>query len=229
MGQAALRVKICGITKPDQGHAIAEAGASMLGFICVPVSPRYVTPAQIAQVVATLPLSPDTGRPGCECVGVFVNASLEVIQETVAIAQLTGVQLHGDESPEFCRQLKQLLPDLELIKALRIPSAEALNQANLYDQAVDTLLLDAYHPTLSGGTGKTIDWGSLQHFQPTRPWLLAGGLTPDNVLEALQLTHPTGIDLSSGVELSPGIKDLQKINQLFTVLKTFNPLASFVS
>jgi phosphoribosylanthranilate isomerase len=215
MGHTALRVKICGITQPSQGRAIAELGAAMLGFICAPVSPRFVTPVQIAEVVSALPLDSQTGALVCDRVGVFVNASLEIICETVAIGRLTGVQLHGDEPPAFCQQVKHVLPEVELIKALRIASWEALEQARLYDSVVDTLLLDAYHPTLLGGTGHTLDWSSLQAFAPQTPWLLAGGLTPDNICAALTLIHPDGVDLSSGVELSPGNKDLQKVAQLF--------------
>lgn len=215
MSRTALRVKICGITQPAQGRAIAEMGAAMLGFICAPMSSRYVTPAQIAAVVSALPLDSETGDIACDRVGVFVNASLEVIRETVAIGRLTGIQLHGDEPPAFCQQVKHVLPEMELIKALRIASREALEQARLYDRVVDALLLDAYHPTLLGGTGHTLDWRGLQAFSPQTPWLLAGGLTPDNILEALALVHPDGIDLSSGVELAPGNKDLQKVAQLF--------------
>jgi phosphoribosylanthranilate isomerase len=214
----ALRVKICGITRPEQGRAIAIMGAAALGFICVPESPRYVTPEQIRAIVTELPLVPDTLQPICSCIGVFVNSSLDVIEQTVAIGQLTGIQLHGDESPEFCQQVRERCSGVEIIKALRIKSSSALHQAMLYQHWVDTLLLDAYHPSLAGGTGQTLDWASLQQFRPTCSWLLAGGLTPDNVLLALQQVHPDGIDLSSGVEFSPGNKNLEEVARLFAVL-----------
>jgi len=220
MERTALRVKICGITQPDQGRAIVEAGATVLGFICAPASPRFISPPQIAQIVAALPQNYLTGHLSCDRIGVFVNASLDTIYETVAIGQLTGVQLHGSESPDFCHQVKQMLPNIELIKALRIPSAEAINQAVDYYGSIDTLLLDAYHPTLAGGTGKTLDWKSLENFHPDVPWFLAGGLTPENILTALQRIHPNGIDLSSGVEINPGNKDLQKVAQLFRNLES---------
>ncbi len=224
MKRTTFRVKICGITQPDQGRAIAEAGAAMLGFICVPVSPRYVTPAQIAEVVAALPIALQTGEIVCDRVGVFMNAPLATIRETVAIGHLNGVQLHGDESPDFCHAVKQALPQVEVIKALRIATAEALQTADPYAAVVDTLLLDAYHPTLGGGTGKTLDWQTLQSFAPPVPWLLAGGLTPDNVLAALQIIQPQGIDLSSGVERSPGDKALPKVMQLFQNLASLAPV-----
>ena len=206
-----MRIKICGITQPDQGCAIAALGATALGFICVPASPRYVSPEKIKAVVEQLPENIDR-------IGVFANSTWEEICQTVAACGLTGVQLHGDESPEFCHQVRQALPNVEVIKALRVRSSEALAQANVYTSWVDTLLLDAYDPQQLGGTGKTLDWGNLQQFKPGCPWLLAGGLTPENVLEALNQVHPNGIDLSSGVERAPGDKDLTKVAQLFEQL-----------
>ena len=207
-----MRIKICGITKPEQGKAIATLGATTLGFICVERSPRYVTPQQIAMITDNLPAK-------VEKIGVFANASQQEILTIVTESHLTGVQLHGDESPQFCQSLRQLLPSqIELIKALRIKNLDSLTNAQIYYDLVDTILLDAYHPQLLGGTGKTLDWQDLTNFQPPLPWLLAGGLTPDNVLEALKRVHPQGIDLSSGVERSPGDKDLAKVEKLFQQL-----------
>lgn len=206
-----MRVKICGITKPDQGKAITELGATTLGFICVQSSPRFITPQDIQAVIEILPIT-------VERIGVFANASLEEIRQTLTEAELTGIQLHGSESLEFCDRLRQSFPNLEIIKAIRVKTPEALNLAQTYIDHVDTLLLDAYHPQQLGGTGHTLDWNSLQQFRPSIQWLLAGGLTPDNILEALNLLQPDGIDLSSGVEQSPGDKDLAKVTQLFQVL-----------
>jgi phosphoribosylanthranilate isomerase len=206
-----LRLKICGITQVAQGQAIAALGAHALGFVCVPASPRFVTPEQIQSIAELLPSS-------LQRIGVFANSSLEQIQEFLAIAPLTGIQLHGDESLRFCDQLKQRWPDLELIKALRVRSSDTLDLAHHYAQGVDTLLLDAYDPSQLGGTGKTINWSILQNFQPLVPWLLAGGLTPENVRVALEQVHPNGIDLSSGVERSPGDKDLSRVAELFSRL-----------
>lgn len=206
-----MRIKICGITQPDQGRAIATLGATTLGFICVPASPRYVNPQQIRAVVDQL--------PEIDSIGVFANTSLEDICQIVAISGLTGVQLHSDESPQFCHQLRSFLPKVEIIKALRIRNSQALAQADMYTNCVDTLLLDAYDPQQLGGTGKTLDWASLQQFQPSCPWLLAGGLTPNNILDALNKVQPQGIDLSSGVERAPGDKDLTKVAQLFEQLR----------
>jgi phosphoribosylanthranilate isomerase len=209
-----LRVKICGITKPEQGWAIAQLGATALGFICTHQSPRYVTPEQIREIVDRVAKSDHTAG-SVDRVGVFVDASLEEIERVVAIARLNVVQLHGNESPETCQKIRTALSQVELIKALRVRSLEILHLANQYAEVVDTLLLDAYHPGLYGGTGQTLDWQVLRSFHPACPWLLAGGLTPENVLEALSQVQPDGIDLSSGVERSPGDKDLDKVALLF--------------
>lgn len=210
-----MRIKICGITQPQQARAIAHLGATTLGFICVPTSPRYVTCGQIQTVVAQLPHS-------IERIGVFANTHAKQIWQVAITAKLTGIQLHGDESPQFCAQLRQLLPDAEIIKALRIRDRATLAVADSYTRCVDTLLLDAYHPQMLGGTGKTLNWETLQQFCPDCPWFLAGGLTPENVLDALTQLQPHGIDLSSGVERAPGDKDLTKVAQLFEQLKTRN-------
>ncbi len=207
-------VKICGITQPQQAQAIAELGATAIGLICVPASPRYVTVDQIQAVTAALP-------PRVERIGVFANTTVEQITQTVNQTQLTGVQLHSQESVEFCDRLGQCLQTVKLIKALRVKNVADLQQATGYINHVDRLLLDAYHPQQLGGTGKTLNWQSLQQFRPSCPWLLAGGLTPDNIQEALQIVHPDGIDLSSGVERSPGDKDLTKVEQLFNTLKGY--------
>ncbi|MEC4894824.1 MAG: phosphoribosylanthranilate isomerase [Oscillatoria sp. PMC 1051.18] len=207
-----MRVKICGITKPEQGIAIANFGATALGFICVHQSKRYVTSTQMKVIVKQLPSS--VGR-----IGVFADATLPEIVAIVVDSALTGVQLHGQETPEFCQQLKELLPKVEIIKALRVQNWASLALESAYANCTDTLLLDAYHPQLLGGTGETLNWEALSNFRPTRPWLLAGGLTPDNILSALEKVKPDGIDLSSGVERSPGDKDLAKVAQLFAKLQ----------
>ena len=207
-----MRIKICGLTQADQAVAIATMGASVLGFICVKESPRYVTPSTIRSITKVL--------PPVDRVGVFANASLDLIEQTITIGQLNGIQLHGQESPEQCQQLRAALPNVELIKALRIRHPQDLEQVQAYTPYVDTFLLDAYHPQQLGGTGHTLDWETLQAFQPERPWFLAGGLRPDNITQALSLLSPDGIDLSSGVEMSPGNKDLTKVAQLLETVKT---------
>ncbi len=213
-----LRVKICGIMQPEQGKTIAALGANAIGFICVTSSPRYVTTEQIKACAAVLPV-------GCDRVGVFMDATIETIVTTVKTSGLTSVQLHGAESVEYCQGLRSALnhsdlTHIELIKAFRVKSEETLILTRQYESVVDWLLLDAYHPSMGGGTGLTLDWRSLAQFKCDRPWLLAGGLTPQNVLQALETIAPQGIDLSSGVEYSPGHKDMDKVAQLFEQLET---------
>ena len=206
-----MRIKICGITKPQQAKEIVELGATALGFICVERSPRYVTRSQIKAIIDVL--------APVDTIGVFADAEVSQIIETVQATGITGVQLHGAESPAFCQQLQERLPsEVEIIKAFRIKTPESLKETAIYQEYVDTVLLDAYHPQMLGGTGQTLNWSDLQQFQPQLPWILAGGLTPPNVKEALSQLKPDGIDLSSGVERSPGDKDLVKVTQLFQSL-----------
>jgi phosphoribosylanthranilate isomerase len=213
-----LRIKICGLTQGDQARAIAQAGADALGFICVPDSPRYISPQSIRAIVQTLPAQTLRGNPLTK-IGVFANASLDEIVSTVEVAALTGVQLHGQESPEFCEMLRRMLPAAVLIKAFRVRSAETLLETAAYVGTVDAFLLDAYVQTALGGTGETWDWCLVQGFSSALPWFLAGGLTPRNVRIALQQANPPGIDLSSGVERSPGDKDLELVQQLFELCR----------
>ncbi|WP_024545222.1 phosphoribosylanthranilate isomerase [Picosynechococcus sp. NKBG15041c] len=207
-----MRIKICGLTQVDQAQAIAQLGVTDIGFICVKKSPRYVTAAQIASLTIVLPET--IGK-----VGVFANQSLTEILATIDQGGLTIAQLHGDESPDFCQQLRQQRPNLEMIKALRIRDHLSLDAAKNYEAVVDALLLDAYDPNQLGGTGHQLNWDDLRQFRPAVPWFLAGGLTPDNIQTALSQLHPDGIDLSSGVEISPGIKDLTKVEALMRALQ----------
>ncbi|MEM9245390.1 MAG: phosphoribosylanthranilate isomerase [Cyanobacteria bacterium P01_F01_bin.153] len=210
-----FRVKICGLTQPTQAVAIARLGATTLGFIAVEASPRYIPPDKLQRLIETLiPESPQIQR-----VGVFANAPLDFIAEFQGVGQLTGIQLHGDESLDDCQKVRDSLPGVEIIKAIRVKDKTSLENALQYGSVVDALLLDAYRPGVLGGTGATLDWETLTAFAPSCPWLLAGGLRPDNIAQALERVTPHGIDLSSGVERSPGDKDLDKVAQLFQELR----------
>lgn len=214
-----VQVKICGITRTDQGVAIAALGADALGYICVRQSPRYIEAAAIASITAAV----SAQHPAVDHFGVFANAPLSEIITTVRTAGLTVVQLHGDETTAICQLLRDALAEsklskTKLVKAIRVRTQDDLSRALSYESVTDQLLLDAYHPDQLGGTGKTLDWETLSAFSPSQPWLLAGGLSADNVLAALSLLSPDGIDLSSGVERSPGDKDLEKVRQLFNQL-----------
>ena len=208
-----MRIKICGITTVEQGMAIANLGATDLGLICVPNSPRYLNLTRLVTIVSELGSIANT-------VGVFADFSVATISHVALLTGLDTVQLHGTESVEFCQQLRQALPDTEIIKAWRVRTSDDLATIQAYAPIVDGLLLDAYHPDALGGTGQTLDWQQLSAFKPPIPWLLAGGLTPDNIDIALSQLQPDGIDLSSGVETSPGQKNLELVECLFANLSS---------
>ena len=220
-----MYIKICGVTKLDQAQAIAQMGVDALGFICVPSSPRYIRAKAIRQIVASIveldspEFNPEFKFSELDLIGVFLNASIDEIFQTVAQSGLNAVQLHGDESPEFCDQVRSQLDQIKLIKALRVKDQAGLAQAHLFSNCVDVILLDAYDPQIAGGTGKTLDWQMLRDFQPNCDWWLAGGLSPENVAEAIALVHPKGLDVSSGVECSAGDKDLAKVEKFVKIVR----------
>jgi phosphoribosylanthranilate isomerase len=201
------RIKICGLTQPDQASAIAQMGVHALGFIGVPQSPRFVTPSQLIAIVNHLP-------PFTERIVVLADPTDEEIEQYALLARVSTIQLHGTESPERCAQIQMHFPWLRLIKAFRIRNIDDLAKTEAYSAVVDSYLLDAYHPDQLGGTGQTLDWEELVAYKPGRPWILAGGLTPDNIHLALSRLRPHAIDLSSGVEDSPGQKNLESVNDL---------------
>jgi phosphoribosylanthranilate isomerase len=209
-----MRVKICGITRLDQAIAIAALGATDLGFICVPRSPRYIEASSLVTITQGLNhIGFDVGT-----VGVFVNTSVDDVATIVRQTRLKTIQLHGEESLETCHKLRHVLPHTEIIKAIRVRNHQDLDLAKVYASHVHGLLLDAYHPRLHGGTGQTLDWSILRNFHPGSPWLLAGGLNPQNIQTALAQVSAQGIDISSSVEQSPGIKDLDLVKALFEQL-----------
>jgi phosphoribosylanthranilate isomerase len=206
-----MRLKICGITQVQQAIAIVNLGVDTIGFICVKQTPRYIEPDKIKRIIEKLP-------PEILTVGVFVNEKIETIIEIVNHTGLTSIQLHGEETPVDCQQLRETLPNIEIIKAFRYQNQESLACLENYLPVIDTILLDAYQAGSYGGTGKQLKWEDLSDFRPSRPWLLAGGLKPDNVLQAINTVPCDGLDLSSGVEISPGNKDLDKIQKLCEIL-----------
>jgi phosphoribosylanthranilate isomerase len=206
-----MRVKICGLTRLDQAKAVAGLGATDLGFICVSQSARYIGPDALAAI--THRLQAEEVKVGT--VGVFVDAPVFEMVQIIEHTGLKTLQLHGQESLTICQALRHYLPHTEIIKAIRIRQPQDLELAQDYSNQVDGLLLDAYHPHQYGGTGQTLDWETLKNFRPSCPWLLAGGINPENVKTAISLVAPDGIDLSSGVEDRPGIKNLDRVKDLF--------------
>jgi len=199
-----LLVKICGITRVDDALAAVAAGAGALGFIFWPGSPRFIDPFRARKIVSALP-------PFITAVGVFVNQPLEYVNGVASLVRLGAVQLHGDETTGFASAIT-----VPIIKA--IPLAAAGEAAVAEWPAATTLLLDVHDPVKRGGTGRTIDWTGAAAVAARRNVLLAGGLTPDNVADAVARVRPFGIDVSSGVERAPGIKDHQRLRALFEAL-----------
>ncbi len=201
-----MKVKICGITNVEDAMAAAGAGADFLGFIFYPRSPRYVEPEAAARIIAAL----RSAGMNVLTVGVFVNAPLEDIQQAMEVAGLDLVQLHGEEPPDVVaalggRAYKALRPRSPADLAVLAPYLEAAPTR----EDVPQLLVDAYHPHAYGGTGQRGDWALARRIAARVPrLLLAGGLTPDNVAEAVARVRPWGVDVSSGVERAPGKKDV---------------------
>lgn len=199
-------VKICGLTTPDAVAAAVAAGARYLGFVFFAKSPRHVTPEEAAALAAGVPL-------GIAKVGLFVNPDDALLHEILAQVPLDMIQLHGAESPARVREVRALT-GLPVIKAVGLAEPRDLDALWDYGLVADMLLIDAKPPRdadLPGGNGLAFDWRLLAGRQILKPWLLAGGLTPENVAQALRLTRAPGVDVSSGVESAPGIKDPDRI------------------
>lgn len=201
------KVKICGITNPADAQAAVEAGADVLGFIFYEKSPRYVPLVNAAAI--SRPLAPFIMR-----VGVFVNAPEEFVLSAIRECGLTLLQFHGDESPEFCGRF-----GIMTMKAFRVHGLETLDQIPKY--ATDAYLLDAYSSTTLGGTGEKFNWDLAVEAQRFgKPIFLAGGLTAENVAGAIRKVRPFGVDVSSGVESAPGIKDHAKIKAFIAAARS---------
>ena len=202
----AVRVKICGITRQQDLHAACQAGADALGFVFYEKSPRHVTIATAAALVCELP-------PFVQSVGLFVNADPALIEAVLQDVPLDLLQFHGDETPADCLRFGR-----PYIKAVRVNrDTDLLKCAADFDTARG-LLLDAWVPGVPGGTGERFDWSLIPADLP-RPVILSGGLTPDNVAEAIQRVRPWAVDVSSGVEAEKGIKDAHKIAQFIAKAK----------
>lgn len=202
--KARPRIKVCGITRIEDALACAEAGVDAIGFVFYEPSPRNVSPEQAQEIIAALP-------PFITTVGLFVNAKAEVLADVCARVALDLVQFHGDEAPEFCAQYspRPWIKALAMHDALDVePMAKAYHQAG-----AQGVLLDAYVKGKRGGTGEAFDWERFPQNDEI-PYILAGGLTPDNIRNAILQTQPWAVDLSSGVELSAGIKDYEAIQHL---------------
>jgi phosphoribosylanthranilate isomerase len=206
------RIKICGITRREDALLAAELGASALGFVFWPRSPRAVTPDQARAIAGILP-------PFVSAVGVFVNQPQDEVLETARRAGLSAIQLHGDEEASAYAGC-----GLRVIKAL--PVGRGFTMSAVEDvPAGMTVLLDAHDPVRRGGTGRPIEWTVAAAAARVRPVILSGGLTPGNVRQAVDVVRPYALDVSSGVEAAPGIKDEARLRAFFTALASTGTLS----
>jgi phosphoribosylanthranilate isomerase len=204
-----VKIKICGITNPDDALVAVQAGADALGFVFHKPSPRCMTPEAVRRIVASLP-------PFVVPVGVFVNEELKHVRDLMDFCGLALVQLHGEETATYCEEL-----GLPLVKAIRLRDrASFLTMAEYKGRTqVRGFLIDSHSESAYGGTGQVADWNLAAEAARTAPVLLAGGLTPENVREGLLKVRPYGVDVSSGVEASPGKKDSAKMKAFIEAVK----------
>lgn len=206
----ALFIKICGITDREAGLAAAAAGADAVGFVFHRSSRRYIEPGAAGEIARALPA-------GLARVGVFVNAPLAELRAAAAAVGLDLLQLHGEETPEFCRAARAAA-GCGIIKALRVGGPGAGDLAPWREAAMDYFLLDTFDPDLPGGTGRSFAWPAAREAMLPAPILLAGGLTPENVGEALAAARPAGVDVSTGVE-TDGRKDAEKMRRFVAAVR----------
>jgi len=208
-----IRIKICGITNLDDAGIAIEAGADMLGFNFYRPSPRFIEPDEARQIIESLKRETEF-----VAVGIFVDEPLESVIQTARISGVDAVQLHGDESVAYCAELKSSLHGITIIKALRVSDSFQPEFATSYP--VDAIMLDAFHDNLRGGTGKVIDWTIALRTRELVPQVfLSGGLSPENVAEAIECVQPYAVDACSRLELSPGRKDPSRLKAFVNAVR----------
>jgi len=209
-----VQVKICGIQTPQTLSVAASAGARFVGFVFVPKSPRYVAPEQARLLNLQCPT-------GIKSVGLFSNPDDQHLMDVLNITSLDFIQLHGDESPSRVQDIKSKF-NIPVIKAFSISTTGDLKSVLPYISLIDWILFDAKPPPnskITGGNGIPFDWTILKEKRFEKPWMLSGGLTPDNIKEALSILTPDAVDVSSGVESSRGVKDPQKITDFIKAIR----------
>jgi len=210
------RVKICGITNPVDATVVAEAGADALGLVFYPDSPRAVNLAQAQDIAGALP-------PFVQIVALFVNEPAEQVRRILASLPLHTLQFHGDEDAAYCEQFRR-----PYLKAVRVrPDMDLAAVCGSYSSA-SGILLDSWQEGIPGGTGKVFDWGQARRAFP-RPVVLAGGLNPDNVGRGIELLRPSAVDVSGGVEQSPGRKDASKVSRFIAAVRAADQRLNGVS
>jgi phosphoribosylanthranilate isomerase len=207
-----VQIKICGVTNSKDAKACVELGANMIGFNFYPQSPRYIEPKVARRIIETIP-------PGVCAVGVLVDASAEEIRNIAEIASVRSVQLHGRTSPDTCRELAR---EFRVIRAVSTDLQFRPEEVSLFADC--DVLVDAHHPNLRGGTGLTCDWLAARTTRSfARFLILSGGLTEKNVGEAIAIVAPHAVDVCSGVESAPGIKDQQALEDFVNAVRAASP------
>jgi phosphoribosylanthranilate isomerase len=209
-----MKVKVCGITSLEDAEEAVRLGAWAIGLIHHKASPRSVKFTEAARIGAAL-------RRDCEIAGVFVNPTLERVVEAVDNANLSIVQLSGDEGPSFCTEVARRT-GTKVIKAIHVSSAADVHKAEAF--RTDFHLYDTRGVGVWGGTGRTFDWGLLHEHHSGVPFIVAGGLTPENVTEAIRVTRPDAVDVASGIEAAPGRKDPELMARFFDAAR-YTPVA----
>lgn len=208
------RIKMCGLTREKDVEAGINAGLDALGFIFYDKSQRNITPDFVRSVVAKI-------GPFTDCIGVFVDRQREEVEEIVEYCGLSHAQLHGNEDPKYCERVERFVSPCRVVKAFRVRETSTKEEFAPYADVVHGFLLDTYSKGIAGGTGHTFDWSIIEKLELQRPVILAGGLNPDNVEEALQEVLPFGLDVNSGVEIEPGIKDHGKLYDFVRKVRSF--------
>ena len=214
---ARTRIKVCGMREMAEVAEVVAAGVDAIGLIFVEQSPRYIDPERAREIVKSLP-------PFVDVVGVFVDQEAAAVNEIARYCGLTKVQLHGTESPAYCAEIV-----CRVMKVFRV--RESLTSADLapYAEVVSGFLFDTFQEKIAGGTGQTFDWGLLEKLLSPRPVVLAGGLTPENVGEAVRQARPFAVDLNSGVECAPGRKDIAKVRAAIAQVAAADAAATCLS
>ncbi|WP_321394538.1 phosphoribosylanthranilate isomerase [Emcibacter sp.] len=212
-----VAVKICGLSTPESLNAAIDHGAAYVGFVFYPPSPRNISPEKAGELTAMVPAT-------AKKVGVFVNPDDSLLEEVLSAASLDILQLHGSESPDRVREIREKF-DRPVMKAIAVAGAEDIRAAKTYETSADMLLFDAKAPknlenALPGGNGLAFDWQLIRDSQWSVPWMLSGGLDADNISEAIATSAAEIVDVSSGVEVRPGEKDVHKIKAFIEATKS---------
>jgi phosphoribosylanthranilate isomerase len=202
------------MTRLEDALCAVEAGVDALGFIFYAKSPRAIDPEAAQRIIAALP-------PFVDAVGVFVDEELPQVEAIVKQCRLSYAQLHGAESPEACRNLAKIATPCQVLKAFRVGPQTTVAEIAPYQDSVQGFLLDTYQKNVVGGTGEAFDWSLIDPLNLTKPFLLAGGLSVDNIRLALEQVRPYGVDANSGLETAPGIKDPDLVRQFVAAVRKF--------